>query len=143
MFDLYKDLIIDHGVNPRNKYVMDKFTYFATGFNFFCGDKFDIYLYVEDNNIINVSFTGVGCSVSTASASLLTIYSKKKSINDVKTAFIYFNSIIKNSSLVCYDKMYADLNILSIVRNYPTRVKCATLIWHTLFDALKIDIVNK
>lgn len=139
MFDLYKDLIIDHGINPRNKYVMTNFTNMASGFNHFCGDKFDIYLHVVENSIINVSFYGTGCSVSTASASLLTMHIKDKSIFHAKDLTVYFINIIKDINHVCNEAVYTDLNVLASVRKYPVRVKCATLIWHTLIDAIKID----
>lgn len=139
MLDLYKDLILDHGLNPRNKYIMSNFTNFATGFNYFCGDKVNIYIDLLDDTISKISFYGDGCSVSLASASLLTVLLKSKSIVEVKSFFIYFNSIIKDEKAICYDNKYYYLNTLANVRKYPTRVKCATLVWHTLTDALKIN----
>ncbi len=140
MFDLYKDLIIDHGMNPRNRYVMKDFTNFASGFNYFCGDKFDIYLFIIDEKIIKASFYGSGCSVSTASASLLTNSLKDVFVCKYESLFLYFINIIKDKTCLCYDKEYLDFNTLANVRAYPTRVKCATLIWYTLLDALKINI---
>lgn len=140
MFDLYKDLIIDHGINPRNKFILKKFTHFSTGFNHLCGDKFDLYLYLENESLIDISFMGTGCSVSTASASLLTLLLKNKSIIFGETLFIYFINIIKDENSICYDEIYNDLNVLANVRKYPARVKCATLIWHTLAEALKIKL---
>lgn len=140
MLDLYKDLIIDHGVNPRNKYVMTNFTNFARGFNYFCGDKFDLYICISNSLINEISFNGVGCSVSTASASLLTFFLKNKSLIYAESLFVYFTTLIKDINAVCYDDSYYELNVLSNVRNYPARVKCATLIWHTLVDALKFDL---
>lgn len=140
MFDLYKDLIIDHGINPRNKYVLSYFTHSCTGFNHLCGDKFDIYIYLKDDILVNLSFTGIGCSVSTASASLLTLLLKNKSLHFSESLFIYFIKIIKDEKSICYDEVYCDLNVLANVRKYPSRVKCATLIWHTLAEALKINL---
>jgi len=142
MFDLYKDLILDHGINPRNRFVLDKFTNFSTGFNHLCGDKFDIYLCIENEVLIDISFMGVGCSVSTASASLLTLLLKNKSIKNSEALFIYFINIIKDEKSICYDEVYCDLNALANVRKYPARVKCATLIWHTLAEALKINFLK-
>lgn len=140
MFDLYKDLIIDHGINPRNKYILNTFTHSFTGFNHLCGDKFDIYIYLKNDILIDISFIGTGCSVSTASASLLTLLLKNKSLHFSETSFIYFIKIIKDEKSICYDEIYCDLNVLANVRKYPSRVKCATLIWHTLVEALKIGL---
>jgi len=140
MFDLYKDLIIDHGINPRNKYVLSYFTNSSTGFNHLCGDKFDIYINLKNDILIDLSFTGIGCSVSTASASLLTLLLKNKSLHFSEDLFIYFIKIIKDENSICYDEVYCDLNVLANVRKYPSRVKCATLIWHTLAEALKINL---
>lgn len=140
MFDLYKDLIIDHGINPRNKHVLSYFTNSSTGFNHLCGDKFDIYINLKDDFLIDLSFTGIGCSVSTASASLLTLLLKNKSLHFSEDLFIYFIKIIKDEKSICYDEVYRDLNVLANVRKYPSRVKCATLIWHTLAEALKINL---
>lgn len=139
MFDLYKDLIIDHGINPRNKHVLNNFTHFSKGFNHLCGDKFDLYIILKDDVLTDISFIGVGCSVSTASASLLTICLKNRSIKSVESVFFYFINVIKDENSICYDEVYSDLNVLAGVRKYPARVKCATLIWHTLAEALKIN----
>lgn len=136
MFDLYKDLIIDHGINPRNKYIMNECTKCASGFNYFCGDKFDLYVFLNDDIITDISFYGNGCSVSTASISLLTCNIKGKSVSYAESMFFYFINVIKNEKCMCYDNHYIDLNTLSIIRNYPARVKCATLAWHILSDAL-------
>lgn len=140
MLDLYKDLIIDHGINPRNKHVLNDFTHFSKGFNHLCGDNFDLYIIIKDDILIDISFIGVGCSISTASASLLTIYLKQKSVKSVELLFFYFIKIIKDENSICYDEVYSDLNVLASVRKYPARVKCATLIWHTLAEALKINL---
>ncbi len=140
MFDLYKDLIIDHGVNPRNKHILDTFTHFSKGFNHLCGDKFDLYIFIKNDVVIDVSFIGVGCSVSTASASLLTIYLKNRSIENIESLFFYFINIIKDENSICYDEVYSDLNVLANVRKYPARIKCVTLIWLTLAEALKINL---
>jgi nitrogen fixation NifU-like protein len=137
MFDLYKDLIIEHGINPRNKYVLTEFNHFSTGFNHLCGDKFDIYICIKNEILVDISFTGIGCSVSTASASLLTLSLKNKSLQHTESLFFYFINVIKDEKAICYDELYYNLNVLASVRKYPARVKCATLIWHTLVEALK------
>jgi len=134
MFDLYKDLIIDHGLNPRNKYVLDKFTNSAKGFNHFCGDSFCLYLNVVNSYIKEISFDGSGCSISIASASLMTLSLKNKSIVESLEIFNYFKGIIRGD-IECKDNL-PNINVLSSVKKFPSRVKCATLIWHTLHDAL-------
>ena len=135
MIELYKELIIDHGLNPRNKYIASNFTHHGRGYNHFCGDSFDLYLTIDGNLIKNISFNGQGCSISTASASLMTISTKNKNIDDAKNLFFYFKNILmKKTSLI---DVYTDINILSIVNKFPSRVKCATLIWHTLNDIIK------
>lgn len=134
MLDLYKDLIIDHGLNPRNMYIMEKFTNVARGFNPFCGDSFYLYLNIVDDSICDISFYGKGCSISTASASLMTVFLKKKSVVEAVSVFDYFKLLVKGK-VECKHDLH-DLNVLSNVTRFPSRVKCATLIWHTLNDAL-------
>ncbi|HIH2763626.1 MAG TPA: Fe-S cluster assembly sulfur transfer protein SufU [Candidatus Azoamicus sp.] len=134
MIDLYKDLIIEHGLNPRNKYIMKDHTHEAKGFNHFCGDSFTIYLKIINNKIESVSFEGKGCSISTASASIMTISSKNKSLLYFEKSFDYLKNLLNNKEL---EEKYKDINILSNVKNFPSRIKCATLIWHTMQDAIK------
>lgn len=137
MLELYKELIIDHGLNPRNKYVMENFTNFAKGFNSFCGDSFCLYLNIVDNCIYDISFDGKGCSISTASASLMTVYLKKKTLSEASEMFDYFKLVVKGS--VKLKEELHDLNLLSNICRFPSRVKCATLIWYIFSDVL----VNK
>ena len=134
MIDLYKNLIIDHGLHPRNNYIMKNFTHNGRAFNHFCGDSFFLYLNILKSNIQDISFYGKGCSISIASASLMSLNFKKKSIYDALFLFNYFKSIIKNKNNLKDD--YYDINVLSNVKKFPSRVKCATLIWHTLNDIL-------
>lgn len=129
MLELYKDLIIDHGLNPRNKYTMQKYTHYARGYNHFCGDSFILYVNIINNTIKELSFTGEGCSISTASASLMSIILKDKTIEESLNIFDYFQNLIKNN--INENEMYRHINVLSNVKKFPSRVKCATLIWHT------------
>ena len=140
MIELYKDLIIDHGLNPRNKYIMNEFTHFATGFNHFCGDTFNIYLKIIENKIDDISFDGKGCSISTASASLMTMSIKKKYTKDFIKTFDYFKKILNNENI---ENDFEYINILSGVKKFPSRIKCATLIWHTTQDAIQNGKVKK
>ncbi|MDP2763011.1 MAG: SUF system NifU family Fe-S cluster assembly protein [Enterobacteriaceae bacterium] len=133
MLDLYKDLIIDHGSNPRNKYVMKDCTNSAKGFNHLCGDSFELYLKVVGENIESISFNGSGCTISVASASLMTIIMKKKTIASSMELFRKFQDLILNGSA---SSDLDELCILSNVRKFPSRVKCVTLIWHTFNHAL-------
>lgn len=134
MLELYKELIIDHGLTPRNKYIMSEFTTSARGFNHFCGDSVTIYLSLKNNIIENISFDGVGCSISIASASLMTNTLKKKHITEALNIFDYFQNMIKNK--IDENQTYSDINILASVNKFPSRVKCATLVWHVFKNAL-------
>lgn len=134
MIDLYKDLIIEHALNPRNKYIMKNYTHQAKGFNHFCGDSFTVYLELINKNIINISFEGKGCSISTASASIMTLSVKNKSISHFEKTFDYLKNLLNNKSI---DEKHTNINILSNIKNFPSRIKCATLIWHTMHDAIK------
>lgn len=134
MLELYKDLIIDHGNNPRNKYKMCDYTHFSRGYNYLCGDQFDVYLLVKNDVIEKVSFFGIGCVISTASSSLMSIVLNNKNIKDGNDLFNYFIGIIKGR--ISLNNDFYELNVLSNVKKFPNRVKCATLIWHTFNSAL-------
>jgi nitrogen fixation NifU-like protein len=113
---------------------MTDFTHSAKGFNYFCGDIFNIYLKIIDNKIENISFDGKGCSISTASASLMTISIKNKKINEFIETFDYLKKLLNNKNI---ENNSEYISILSNVKNFPSRVKCATLIWHTTEDAIQ------
>ena len=137
MLELYKDLIIDHGLNPRNKYKMEKFTHTGIAYNHFCGDSFILYLNIVNKNIYNISFTGEGCSISVASASLMTLNLKNKNLNEALDIFNYFKHLIQNNEEK--NDKYIDINILKSVNKFPSRIKCATLIWHTFKNIITIN----
>lgn len=134
MLDLYKDFIIDYGMNPRNRYNIKNYTYMEKGFNYLCGDSLILYLYIEKDCIKNISFNGVGCTISMASASLMTCMFKEKSIKSSLELFYIFKQLITNKEFK-YDK-YHNLNALANVNRFPSRIKCATLIWNTFFSIL-------
>lgn len=138
MIDLYKDLILDHGLNPRNKYILDVFTHSGQGINHFCGDQFILYFNIVDGFFKDISFNGQGCSISIASASILTVFLKGGSVDDAEKLFYYFQNLIRGK-IEKNDKLY-DLNVLSNVNRFPSRVKCAMLIWHTLKDILNFKV---
>ena len=142
--DLYQEIILDHGKNPRNLKKSDNFNKDAKGHNPLCGDKVHIYLKVDENNkISDIAFEGSGCAISMASASIMTDLIKGKSDNEAKEIIEDFlgmikeNPELKNKILKEDDK--TKLMCLSGVKQYPMRVKCATLSWHTLVSAMEND----
>jgi nitrogen fixation NifU-like protein len=133
--DLYQEFIIDHGKNPHNRGVLEGATHHAEGFNPLCGDQVTLYFKVVDDVITDASFTGEGCAISTASASILTDLVKSKTVVEVENIFVHFHNAMLSKD---FDPDVLDvLNALVNVREYPMRVKCATMAWHTLKAALK------
>ncbi len=134
--ELYQEVIIDHSHSPRNFHKLDHSNHEAEGFNPLCGDKLTLYLKVNDKLIEEASFQGAGCAISTASASLMTEILKGKTIAAAEELFHDFHGYLTG---VCdentIDKL-GKLAILAGVKDFPTRVKCATLAWHTLHAAL-------
>lgn len=139
MRELYQEVIIDHNRNPRNFHEMSDASNSAEGFNPLCGDKLSLFLKIMDNKITDASFIGCGCAISTASASLMTEALKGKSIDEAHHLFHQFHELMTVENFV--EKTRSDdigkLSILSGVRVFPSRIKCATLAWHTLEAALK------
>lgn len=135
--DLYQEVIFDHNRNPRNFYRMDGANRTAEGFNPLCGDRLTLYLKVEDGRIAEVSFQGSGCAISTASASLMTEALKGLSIEEADRMFHGFHDLITQEHGGDVTVDLGKLEVLSGVREFPTRVKCATLAWHTLNAALE------
>ena len=138
MMDLrepYQDIIMDHNRDPRNHRVMDAPTCEARGYNPLCGDKLTVYLRLAEGVVCDVSFIGCGCAISQASASLMTDAVMGKTIPEAHALFERFHHMLTHDDAVSpsLDK----LTILSGVRTFPARVKCATLAWHTLEAALK------
>ena len=143
--ELYQELIIDHGTEPRNYCCLDNFTNDAKGFNPLCGDKIHIYLEIDNNIINNVSFKGSGCAISMASASIMTETLKGKTIEEAKLFFKAFKAMVtdsdedNNDNLSCTDA-FEKLKALAGVKEFPSRVKCATLAWHTMNSAINNDL---
>ena len=133
--DLYQEIIVDHNRNPRNFGIIDNADKIIEGFNPLCGDKLKLYLKTEGQNIADISFDGSGCAISVASASLMTDAMKGKSINDAELLFNSFHELITNENGVD-EKSLGKLAVLAGVKDFPARVKCATLCWHTLHSAL-------
>ena len=140
--DLYQEIILDHGKNPRNLGKFENFNKDAKGHNPLCGDKVHLFLKLDDNKKIqDISFEGEGCAISMASASIMTDLMKGKSENEVKEIISKFLDMIKEKDDIRTDLLKDDektkLMSLGGVKNYPMRVKCATLSWHALSSALE------
>jgi nitrogen fixation protein NifU and related proteins len=139
--DLYQDLILDHGKHPRNFHVLPKANREALGHNPLCGDRLVLHLTVDDKGTIHdAAFQGSGCAISVASASMMTEMLKGKSAAEAEKLFSYLHAACTGADAVASDLAEDDvdrLKALAGVRNYPMRVKCATLPWHTLQAALK------
>ena len=139
--ELYQEIILDHGKNPRNLRKTENFNKDAKGYNPLCGDKVHIYLKLNENKKVeDISFEGQGCAISMASASIMTDLVKGKEEKEVKEIVNDFLEMIKekdeiNTNLLKDDEK-TKLMCLSGVKQYPMRVKCATLSWHTLTSAI-------
>ena len=133
--ELYEEMILDHNRTPRNfMRVLQAPVCNAHGFNPICGDDFNVYLQIENDTIKDASFNGVGCAISTASASLMTEAVKGMSVADARELFSDMKNMLTTGEEL--GDTYFKLNILSGVREYPIRIKCATLAWHTMNAAL-------
>jgi nitrogen fixation NifU-like protein len=135
--DLYQEVIFDHNRNPRNFRVMADANRQVEGFNPLCGDRLTLYLKIADNVINDASFQGSGCAISTASVSLMTEIIKGKTEAEADALFHQFHEITTGKSENVQLEAIGKLAVLAGVREYPARVKCATLAWHTLDAALK------
>ncbi len=138
LLELYQEMIIDHSKRPRNFRALAEASRDAQGYNPLCGDKVTVYLKLEGDVVRDLSFQGSGCAISTASASLMTEALKGKTLAEVEALFESFHRLVAGNGQVAPEgPELGKLEVLSGVREYPTRVKCATLAWHTLRAALK------
>jgi nitrogen fixation NifU-like protein len=133
--DLYQEVILDHNKRPRNFRIIEQPTHRAEGVNPLCGDRINVYLNIEDQIIKDITFQGAGCAISSASASLMTEALKGKPISEVEHLFEAFHNVV-TSDCEC-PKGLGKLTVLAGVRDYPSRVKCATLAWHAVRAALE------
>jgi nitrogen fixation NifU-like protein len=139
--ELYQEVILDHGKSPRNFHDIEDATAHAHGANPLCGDQLVVYLKVgDDKRIEDVSFVGKGCAISVASASMMTELVKGKTVDEAKEMFRRFHEMCTGDDEGDESTLLEDdlekLNVLSGVRAFPVRVKCATLPWHTLNAAI-------
>jgi nitrogen fixation NifU-like protein len=134
--DLYRDVIVDHNRHPRNFGKLDPADTHADGFNPLCGDKLSLYVNLDGDRIREAKFEGSGCAISVASASLLTEAVKGKSRAEVQKLFDDVHTVLTQHDANVDSARLGKLAALSGVREFPARVKCASLCWHTLNAAL-------
>jgi nitrogen fixation NifU-like protein len=134
--DLYRDVIVDHNRHPRNFREMPDADRHADGYNPLCGDKLTVYVRLDGERIADVSFHGSGCAISVASASLLTESVKGKTVPEAEHLFRSMHDMLTNDDTTVDVASLGKLGALSGVREFPARVKCASLCWHTLDAAL-------
>ena len=133
--DLYQEVILDHNRRPHNFRVIDPASAKQEGYNPLCGDRLTLYLTLDGDTIKDAAFQGQGCAISKASASLMTDAIKGKTIADARNLFEHFHAMITSDT----DSIAEDLGKLSVfagVREFPTRIKCASLAWHTMKAAV-------
>ena len=135
--DLYQEVVFDHNRNPRNFRKMEDADRTVEGHNPLCGDRITLYLKFDDGRITDVSFQGQGCAISTASASLMTEIVKGKTLEEAEHLFEAFHQIVTGRDDDLKLEELGKLAVLAGVRQYPSRIKCATLPWHSLEAALK------
>ena len=140
--ELYQEIILDHGKNPRNKGKCEGYTNDEKAHNPICGDKVHIFLKLNNETLVeDLSFEGEGCAISLASASILTELTKGKDLSFIKKVSEDFLNMIKNKSKITLNSLTKDqvttITSLSGVQEFPMRVKCATMAWHTLLSAVE------
>jgi len=135
--DLYQEVIIDHAKHPRNFRKPEGANRTAEGVNPLCGDKVTLYLEVADGTIRDIAFQGSGCAISKASASMMTDTLKGKTLTEARDLFEQFHEMVTGTADPALDAdRLGKLAVFEGVRNYPARVKCASLAWHTLRSAI-------
>ena len=134
--ELNQDIIVDHNRSPRNFRVPGHYDRMADGFNPLCGDKLHVYLSVDDNRVTDVSFQGSGCAISVASASLMTEAVKGLTEQEARALFDDVHKALSGDEDAVDLERLGKLAAISGVRAFPSRVKCASLCWHTLTAAL-------
>ena len=138
--DLYQEVILDHNKSPRNRGRLEDADRDAEGYNPLCGDHVHVYLKIQDGVVTEVSFEGSGCAISTASASMMTESVKGKTLEEAKSLFRSFHEfVMREKTETELGPGLGKREVFSGVCQYPARVKCATLAWHTANAALQDD----
>jgi len=134
--ELYQELILEHSKKPRNFRALESANHKAEGYNPLCGDHFTVYLELQDGAIKDIGFQGSGCAISKASASMMTQSLKGKTAAEAEELFTKFHDVVTGHAVGGEEKL-GKLAVFSGVSEFPLRVKCATLAWHTLRAALR------
>lgn len=134
--DLYQEIILEHSKTPRNFRAMESANHHAEGYNPLCGDHYTIFLDLVDDSIRDISFQGSGCAISKASASMMSQAVKGKTKAQAEELFAQFHRILTGDENGSASEL-GKLEVFAGVANFPTRIKCATLAWHTLQAALR------
>ena len=134
--ELYQQVILDHNKQPRNFHAMEDPTVEKQGKNPLCGDQVTVYLKMDGNRIADLSFTGQGCAISKASASMMTAELKGKTLPEAEAIFEKFHALVTDENADIEDESLGKLAVFGGVREFPARVKCASLAWHTVHAAL-------
>ncbi len=135
--ELYQEVVMDHNRRPRNFRKLDDANRSAEGFNPLCGDRVSVYLNVDGETISDIGFIAEGCAISKATSSMMTERIKGEPVEEAERVFDAFRHMVTRKPEEDYDaELLGDLEILSGVSEYPARIKCATLSWHTLHSAL-------
>lgn len=136
--ELYQQVIIDHNKNPRNYGKPAQHNHFAEGYNPLCGDRINIYLDIDNNVIRDIHFDGQGCAISKSSASIMTSILKGKTLEEVEELFGKFHDLITGPiGVKAVADDYGKLAVFEGVKAFPSRVKCASLAWHTMKNAIE------
>jgi nitrogen fixation NifU-like protein len=139
LLELYQQVIIDHSKHPRNFGALPEATSHKDGFNPLCGDKITLHLFEQNGTVENIGFEGCGCAISVASASLMTEAIRGKTRAEVDDMFHDFHRLVTEGHDAALESKLGKLAVLAGVSEFPVRVKCATLAWHTLRAALMND----
>jgi len=136
--DLYQQVILDHNRAPRNFRKMERAPHHAEGYNPLCGDRVTVYVRLADDTVTDITFEGSGCAISKASASLMTEVLKGKRRSEVDALFEGFHTLVTGrEAAAAAEPDLGKLRVFAGVREFPMRVKCATLAWHTMRAALE------
>lgn len=134
--DMYQQVIMDHNRSPRNQGTLTDATHHGEGYNHLCGDHYQVDIAVEDGRIADIRFSGDGCAISKASASLMTEALRGATLDEARQLWQRFHAMITADAGEPLDDSLGKLRALAGVRAFPMRVKCASLAWHTLLSAI-------
>ena len=135
--DLYQEIILDHNKRPRNFREMKDFTHTAEGYNPLCGDRYTVFLKIENDIIQDISFQGNGCAISKSSASLMTERLKGATVEEAQEDIEVFQNMLVDEKEIDIPQRLEKIAILKGVKEFPMRIKCATIAWHSTKSAIE------